>query len=140
MASETIPDVLKSTQKPVRPPDVPRPPPSGCLAPPPDTPSGGRSQSSRRSGSLRCNSEPAEGPRRRTVCLVNHPIFRPGAEVAGVPARPPVPTRSGTAPREAGRGPTPRRPVPQVVFAVSLDVPPGAELGRALEVVADAGR
>lgn len=39
--------------------------------------------------SLRCNSEPAEGPRRRTVCLVNHPIFRPGAEVAGVPACPP---------------------------------------------------
>ncbi|XP_052635731.1 integrin alpha-M-like [Harpia harpyja] len=38
-------------------------------------------QSSRRSASLRCNSEPAEGPRRRTLCLVNHPIFRPGAEV-----------------------------------------------------------
>ncbi|XP_069630571.1 integrin alpha-M-like isoform X1 [Haliaeetus albicilla] len=38
-------------------------------------------QSSRRSVSLNCNSEPAEGPRRRTVCLVNHPIFRPGAEV-----------------------------------------------------------
>ncbi|XP_074874897.1 integrin alpha-X-like isoform X1 [Buteo buteo] len=62
-------------------------------------------QSSRRSASLRCNSEPAEGPRRRTVCLVNHPIFRPGAEVA---------------------------------FTVSLDVPHGAELGGALEVVADA--
>ncbi|KAM6106944.1 integrin alpha-X-like [Phoenicopterus ruber ruber] len=38
-------------------------------------------QSSRRSVSLRCNSEPAEGPQRRTLCLVNHPIFRPDAEV-----------------------------------------------------------
>ncbi|XP_059690432.1 integrin alpha-M-like [Gavia stellata] len=38
-------------------------------------------QSSRRSASLRCNSEPAEGPQRRTLCFVNHPIFRPGAEV-----------------------------------------------------------
>lgn len=130
----------KAPRSPSGLPTSPDPPPRVVSPPPPDTPSGGRSQSSRRSGSLRCNSEPAEGPRRRTVCLVNHPIFRPGAEVAGVPARPPVPTRSGTAPREAGRGPTPRRPVPQVVFAVSLDVPPGAELGRALEVVADAGR
>ncbi|XP_075268467.1 integrin alpha-D-like [Opisthocomus hoazin] len=62
-------------------------------------------QSSRRSVSLRCNSEPAEGPRRRTLCLVNHPIFRPGAEV---------------------------------VFTVTLDVPHGAELGAALELVANA--
>ncbi|XP_074670088.1 integrin alpha-M-like isoform X2 [Strix aluco] len=38
-------------------------------------------QSSRRSMSLRCNSEPAEGAWRRTLCLVNHPIFRPGTEV-----------------------------------------------------------
>ncbi|XP_074991440.1 integrin alpha-M-like isoform X2 [Calonectris borealis] len=38
-------------------------------------------QSSRKSISLRCNSEPAEGPWRRTLCLVNHPIFHPGAEV-----------------------------------------------------------
>ncbi|KFR00061.1 Integrin alpha-X, partial [Nipponia nippon] len=38
-------------------------------------------QSSRRSVSLRCNSEPAEGARRTTLCLVNHPIFRPGTEV-----------------------------------------------------------
>ncbi|KAM6225523.1 integrin alpha-X-like isoform 2-T2 [Spheniscus humboldti] len=38
-------------------------------------------QSSRRSTSLHCNSQPAEGPRRTTLCLVNHPIFRPGAEV-----------------------------------------------------------
>ncbi|KAK4805448.1 hypothetical protein QYF61_027512 [Mycteria americana] len=62
-------------------------------------------QSSRRSPSLRCNSEPAAGPRRRTLCLVNHPIFRPGTEV---------------------------------VFTVTLDVPNGAELGGALEVVANA--
>ncbi|KAM9250232.1 integrin alpha-M-like [Cariama cristata] len=62
-------------------------------------------QSSRRSVSLRCNSEPAVGPRRRTLCLVNHPIFRPGTEV---------------------------------VFTVTLDVPHGAELGAALEVVANA--
>ena len=33
--------------------------------------------------SLRCNSEPAEGAWRRTLCLVNHPIFRPGTEVGG---------------------------------------------------------
>ncbi|KAM7074349.1 LOW QUALITY PROTEIN: integrin alpha-M-like [Ciconia maguari] len=59
----------------------------------------------RRSPSLRCNSEPAAGPRRRTLCLVNHPIFRPGTEV---------------------------------VFTVTLDVPNGAELGGALEVVANA--
>ncbi|XP_068280908.1 LOW QUALITY PROTEIN: integrin alpha-D-like [Nyctibius grandis] len=38
-------------------------------------------QSSRRSGSVHCNSEPAERPQRRTLCLVNHPIFRPDAEV-----------------------------------------------------------
>ncbi|XP_054664660.1 integrin alpha-X [Grus americana] len=62
-------------------------------------------QSSRRSPSLRCNSEPAEGRHRKTLCLVNHPIFRPGTEV---------------------------------VFTVTLDVPHGAELGQALEVVANA--
>ncbi|CAM9132807.1 unnamed protein product [Bubo scandiacus] len=38
-------------------------------------------QSSRRSVSLRCNSEPAEGAWRRTLCFINHPIFRPGTEV-----------------------------------------------------------
>ncbi|XP_064331623.1 integrin alpha-M-like isoform X1 [Phalacrocorax carbo] len=38
-------------------------------------------QSSRRSTSLRCNSEPAEGSWRRTLCLVNHPIFHPNTEV-----------------------------------------------------------
>ncbi|KAM6307010.1 integrin alpha-X-like [Podargus strigoides] len=38
-------------------------------------------QSSRRSASLHCNSEPPEGRARRTLCLVNAPIFRPGAEV-----------------------------------------------------------
>ncbi|XP_074787094.1 integrin alpha-X-like isoform X3 [Athene noctua] len=62
-------------------------------------------QSSRRSLSLSCNSEPAEGAWRRTLCLINHPIFRPGTEV---------------------------------VFTVTLDVPHDAELGSALEVVANA--
>ncbi|KAM9260174.1 integrin alpha-M-like [Morus bassanus] len=38
-------------------------------------------QSSRRSVSLHCNSKPAEGSRRRTLCLVNHPIFHPNTEV-----------------------------------------------------------
>ncbi|KAM9207952.1 integrin alpha-M-like [Leptosomus discolor] len=38
-------------------------------------------QSSRRSMSLHCNSEPAVGGQRRTLCLVNHPIFRSGGEV-----------------------------------------------------------
>uniref|UniRef100_A0A8C8E935 VWFA domain-containing protein n=1 Tax=Otus sunia TaxID=257818 RepID=A0A8C8E935_9STRI len=38
-------------------------------------------QSSRRSMSVRCNSEPAEGAWRRTLCLVNHPIFRSGTKV-----------------------------------------------------------
>ncbi|KAM6364510.1 integrin alpha-M-like, partial [Pluvialis apricaria] len=62
-------------------------------------------QSSRRSVSLRCNSEAAVGSWRRTLCHVNHPIFHPGTEV---------------------------------VFTVTLDVPHGAELGGALEVVANA--
>ncbi|XP_074023414.1 integrin alpha-M-like [Numenius arquata] len=38
-------------------------------------------QSSRRSVSLNCNSEPAQGPWRKTLCLVSHPIFHPDAEV-----------------------------------------------------------
>ncbi|XP_075580823.1 integrin alpha-X-like [Pelecanus crispus] len=38
-------------------------------------------QSSRRSTSLHCNSEPAEGPQRMTLCHVNHPILRSGTEV-----------------------------------------------------------
>ncbi|KAM6032645.1 integrin alpha-D-like, partial [Chlamydotis macqueenii] len=51
-------------------------------------------QSSRRSPSVRCNSEPAEGPRRRTLCLVNHPVLRAGAEVGVSPRVPrPVPSR-----------------------------------------------
>ncbi|XP_014816869.1 PREDICTED: integrin alpha-M-like [Calidris pugnax] len=38
-------------------------------------------QSSRRSMSLSCNSDPAQGAWRRTLCFVSHPIFHPSAEV-----------------------------------------------------------
>ena len=90
--------------------------------------------------SLRCNSEPAEGPWRRTLCLVNHPIFRPGAE-AGSPRCPPEPpARRGAGDAAVGRVGGDAAPRPQVVFTVTLDVPHGAELGAALELVANASR
>lgn len=87
--------------------------------------------------SLQCNSKPAVGSWRRTLCSVSHPIFHPGAEVGGVsPASPRPPHPSGA----LGFGVTRGCPVPQVVFTVTLDVPHGAELGDALEVVANASR
>ncbi|XP_072705207.1 integrin alpha-M-like [Ciconia boyciana] len=78
-------------------------------------------QSSRRSPSLRCNSGPAAG-----------------RGVPGVPTSPQPARALGDGRREPGWGVAPGRPVPQVVFTVTLDVPSGAELGGALEVVANA--
>lgn len=43
-------------------------------------------------------------------------------------------------PQRGGFGVTRGCPVPQVVFTVTLDVPHDAELGDALEVVANASR